>query len=394
MSDDTLSTTIAEADGAPDNSAVIDESGDHKPAPEHKPGSADDAISRAIDEAEAKEVKEPEPKEGKKEKPVKEEPKEDAEEAAPEGDDEDGDEDSKPEKPRLTKEEQDAKARQKQRDQALASAPKGFVSPTAKEKWANVPHEVRGEVNRVLKEAEELHQKAQENSQRYEAIRDFDELARSHGRDLRDSLLRVHQIETELQTNPIAGLNRVLMEAGPRKADGQPVSLFELAQFIVSKGPQGYQQMVAQSPQRQGQQSDSEVQQLRAEIAQMRQEQKLQEIEASIIEPFKRENPRYEELEGAIAQILKSGMIPDSVSGKERLAMAYDMAVRLNPASRIEPDEDDEPAATTNSNRAVSHFGGSRSIKGSPPTGADGAKPKRKVMSRDQAINAAMAALR
>src|SRR3546814_10299599 len=69
--------------------------------------------------------------------------------------------------------------------------------------------------------------------ERYESVRDFDELARQNGRDLRQSLMQVNELENLLKSSPIAGPNKVLMQAGPRKADGQPVSLMEGAQFIV-----------------------------------------------------------------------------------------------------------------------------------------------------------------
>src|SRR3546814_1449015 len=85
-----------------------------------------------------------------------------------------------------------------------------------------------------------------------------DLLARQNGRDLRQSLMQVNELEKLLKSNPIAGLNKVLMQAAPRKADGQPVSLMEVAQFIVQKGPQGYQQMMAQAQQPQQQQAQEE----------------------------------------------------------------------------------------------------------------------------------------
>src|SRR3546814_12823543 len=94
--------------------------------------------------------------------------------------------------------------------------------------------------------------------ERYESVRDFDELARQNGRDLRQSLMQVNELENLLKSNPIAGLNKVLMQAGPHKADGQPVSLMEVAQFIVQKGPQGYQQMMAQAQQPQQQQAQED----------------------------------------------------------------------------------------------------------------------------------------
>lgn len=388
MSDE--STTIEAPEQ--DVSTVVQEEGDHNPAPEHKPGSMDDAISRALDQQEAKA---PEPKEAKEEKPAKEkpakekEPVKDAEEgdegddSNTSGDEKDGGEDEKPAKP--APKERKAKV-EKDADPRHVNAPANFL-PRAKEEWRNVPHAVRGEVYRAISEAEQVKQELTAKTERYERIRDFDELAQSNGRDLRDSLMRVHEIENELQRNPVAGLNRILMEAGPRKADGQPYSLFEVATAIVQQGQQGYQRMVAQQPQQQQQQPNPEVEMLRQQIQQMQ----LQQVEANIIEPFKRENPRYEELRGAIEQILKSGMVPSSLDPLDRLGAAYDMAVRLNPSADIEPDEDDEEPAKESRSRSV---GASRSIKGSPPSGGDGARPRRKTMSRDEAISAAMAALR
>src|SRR3546814_11352872 len=72
--------------------------------------------------------------------------------------------------------------------------------------------------------------------------------------------------------NPLAALSATLLRSGPRKADGQPVSLFEMAAHIVQMGQDGYHKAVTAMPQRQ-QQTSPEVEQLRAEMAQMKAEQ-------------------------------------------------------------------------------------------------------------------------
>ena len=234
-------------------------------------------------------------------------------------------------------------------------APKKFM-PDAKEKWANVPNVVKRDINNMLREHEEQTAKTAKATERYENIRDFDELAQANGRDLRDSLMRVHHIENELASNPVSALNRILIEAGPRKPDGQPVSLFEVAQYIVQQGHQGYQQMVAQQPQAQQQpQANPEVEQLKQQVAQMQQQQ----LATSIIDPFRAANPRYDELKEDIAFFLKSGKIPAGYSPSERLEAAYDMAARINPASNIK--EDDIPESP-----AAESFAGSKSIKSAP----------------------------
>ena len=230
-------------------------------------------------------------------------------------------------------------------------APAKFL-PRAKELWRNTPNEVKAEVDRVLREAEE----SSAAYKRYDDLREFDELAKSNGRDLRESLTKLNHIENLLQSNPIAGLNAILMEIGPRKADGQAISLLEVANYIVNQGPQGYQQMVAQPRQ---ERPDAEVQALRAELNQI----KVQQAARDIIEPFAAKHPRYQELEDDIALFLESGKIPTSLSPSDRLAAAYDMAVRINPSSHV-PATIDEPAPER---RADSDFGGSaKSIKSSP----------------------------
>lgn len=242
-------------------------------------------------------------------------------------------------------------------DKRHPDAPAKFL-PRAKELWRNTPNEVKAEVNRVLREAEEETTRVREVTERYEAIRPYDELARQNGRaGIHESLEEVRQLEDLMQQNPIAALNRILMQAGPRKPDGQPVSLFEVASHIVQQGPQGYQQMVAQKPQQQG--PDPEVATLRAELDQM----KVQAAAREIIEPFAAKHPRYHELQDDIALFLQSGKIPASLSAQERLAAAYDMAVRINPTSHVSPADDEAPAST----RRADDFGGStKSIKSSP----------------------------
>jgi len=235
-------------------------------------------------------------------------------------------------------------------------APANFL-PRAKELWRNTPNEVKAEVNRVIAEAEQ----AQESYKRYDDLREFDELAKSNGRDLKESLTKLNQIENMMQQNPIAALNAILAEVGPRKADGQPLSMIEVASYIAQQGQQGYQQIVQRGAQQQQQaQGNDEINALKRQIAQMQAQGAAREI----IEPFAAKNPRYKELEPDIAFFLASGKIPQSLSPSERLAAAYDMAVRINPASNAGPATTDEPASDR---RADNDFGGStKSIKSSP----------------------------
>lgn len=387
-----LSTTVAE-EPATESTVVTD--APPEPAPQHM--SPDEAVAKALDDQNLKdEPDEPDDEsEGDpEEKPDPKKPEKVEKEARPDKKPkaEDKTEDDKPEddgeadeKPASKKTEEDKPTK---KGKVFHPAPDDFL-PTAKEQWKNVPHEVRSEVYRKFSEAQETSERLTQQVERYENIRDFDELAQQNGRDLRESLMRVHHIENLLQTNPLAGLSTILLEAGPRKADGQPYSLFEVASAVVKMGPDGYQRAVAQSQQQQQPDHTQEAEELRARVAALETEAKF----VPVIERFKSNHPRYDELEGAIAKLLQSGMVPASLAPDEKLSAAYDMAVRLNPTSHDDPqeEEEEEPAPER---RAGKDFGGSRSIKGSPPTGSSRAKPNAKVMSRDEAIDKAMAALR
>jgi hypothetical protein len=233
--------------------------------------------------------------------------------------------------------------------------------PKAKEVWGNVPHAVKGEIARLTQEHEAEVTKYREAGDRYEPIRQFDETARSNGRELKDSLAKVVEVEQALARNPIAGLEAVLREIGPRKADGSHLTLLEVAQHIV-QNPQTYHQAVNQSRQepQQQRQSDPEVAELKEQLQSMRQEQTVQ----SIIAPFADKNPRYYELEGDIAFFLTSGKIPASLTPHERLEAAYDMAVRINPTSSVIPSQ--APEALAVAKPAPSDEAGSKSIRGAP----------------------------
>ena len=88
------------------------------------------------------------------------------------------------------------------------------------------------------------------------------------------------------------------------------------------------------------------------------------QMTTSIITPFAAANPRYHELEGDIAFFLTSGKIPASLSPQERLEAAYDMAVRINPASSSVSSQASEKPAVAKP--APSDDAGAKSIRGAP----------------------------
>lgn len=279
------------------------------------------------------------------------------------------------------------KQEQPKEGRRFVEAPQSFL-PQAREVWRNTPHAVQTEVARLVQEQTEREERTRTTVERYETLRQFDDLARTNGRDLRESLEKLNHIENTIQRNPLAGLNEILREIGPRKADGQPYSLYEVAQYVAQQDPQSYQQQIAQGQQQQEPREDPRISQLQQQLAQV-QEQTAQQ---TIIEPFAREHPRYQELEGDIAFFLQSGKVPTSLSPYDRLAAAYDMAERINPPSHASDQPDDRGLAEP---RRVDSSSGSKSIKSSPgsvaetfvPTAKSGESTRDSLLAEMRRIN-------
>jgi hypothetical protein len=325
-----------------------------------------DSVKDMPDDDDTPVAKEPE-KDDIAEKPAKEEPAK-AEEKP----------EDKPAKPRgeggkFAAKEPDAKPVREVEPKAEAEAEEGHgpkinppakLLPDAREKWINTPRPVQRDIENMVREYESTIETARKDTERYEALRQFDDLAKQNGRDLRESLLKINHIENQLQSNPIAGLNAILAEIGPRKADGSPLSLYEVANVIVQQGPQGYQQAIAQANrQMQVQQRDSEAERLRQENEALKAERFVSDIDARIVSPFKQTHPRFGELHDDIAFFLKSGRIPEGLSHLDRLEAAYAMAERLNPSPGSSQSQSD---ALDRSDRVDLDSSGRKSIRSSP----------------------------
>lgn len=268
-----------------------------------------------------------------------------------------------------------------------AEPPARFL-PEARTKWANVPNEVKAEFHRVSQEFETEIEQSKAARERYEPIRQFDEMARQNGRELKDSLAKVVQIEQHIARDPIGALDTILREIGPRKADGSPVSLYEVAQVVVQQGPQAARQRVA--PANQAQQMPPQVQELATKVQELEAQLKTAPI-VPVIERFAAQHEDYQTLEPQIAAILKSGVIDQiygtGLSPEQKLAEAYRMAGGSSP-SRSAPEPVQQHSEPKNE---PSEDAGLKSIRGAPTGGADPAK-KRFKSNRD-AATAALAEL-
>ena len=256
-------------------------------------------------------------------------------------------------------------------------------TPEARAKWDNVPHPVKAELFRLSQERDTEIQRYRQSHERYEQFRQFDEIARTNGRDLRQSLEKVVAVERALAANPISGLDMILREVGPRRPDGQPLSLYEVAQHIVSKGPQAYQQMAAQPMMQQPQQRqpDPEIAALRQELAAMKTEQTV----VPVVNSFAQSHPDFEQLAPQIKTILESkvidGIYGSGLSYEQKLSEAYRMAGGR--ASMQQMPEDTGEIHSEVAARPVNPDAGKKSVRGAPSNGADIATDDRETDLRE-----------
>lgn len=243
--------------------------------------------------------------------------------------------------------------------------------PEARAKWPNVPNEVKAEVHRFAAEMEQETGRYKASHERYETLKPFDDLARSNGRDLRESLTKVNEIENALQRNPIAGLDAVLREVGPRKQDGSPLTIMDVAQYLT-QNPQAYQPQMQAAPQQAAQQpqANPEIEALKAEVLSMRAEQTV----VPVIQRFADAHPDFDAISGRVTEILTTGVIEklygNGLSLEQKLSEAYRMAGGQSPTSR--PDTEAAPAhSEATPLRPVNPDAGTKSVRGAPADGVD-----------------------
>ena len=346
-----------------------------EPAPEpKKPVSISDAIKQAQADVEAK-AKPAEPKPAE----VKAEPaKADAKPAA-----------EKPAEP--AKAPEPTAAEVEARRNSPHREPPGRFDDAAKAEWERAPEAVKGAVHRAFREMEAGIQKHKAAAEEFESVREFSELAKQHGTDLKSALANYVGIERKLQQDPLGGLQQIVSNLGLKGPNGQPITLRDIAAHILG---QPADQVAAQS--------EAHIQALQREIAELKQQfggvsQTIQQQRAASVanevEAFRAqpEYARFDELQDQIAAFLQSGLSNANLPPRERLREAYEYASFRNPAPTpaaqtgiAPPLAQTQPPAPTPVNPA-----GQKSISGAP--GHDTHTPgKPKVMSIKESIAAAM----
>lgn len=253
-------------------------------------------------------------------------------------------------------------------------APARF-SPDAKAEWQAVPDKVKAEVHRATRELEQGLIKYRGDAEKYETVRQYDEMARKNGGDLSKSLARVVDIEDTFSRDPIEGFRKIAHHFG--------ISLEQVAAHVLN---QPYDQRAA------GQ--DSEVASLKSEIAQLKetitslqpvvQEYKQSSDERALAE-WAADKPYFAQLRPEVSALVAQGYGPDeayqaAVYQFQEKAAAFGF-VPQPPASSAPAPQQPKPLNPA----------GQKSISGAPANGSDPSTRKGPAPSIKDAIKRASA---
>jgi hypothetical protein len=356
-----------------DNAAPLPGSAEFIPDPvapdkdEEAPLSLQDSVKKAAEETKAKaEAPTEEPKVEAKDEEKAEKPKRDRAEngkftakvdpeAETEPSPEDGGDDEQ--------EPEQAKRPSEGRD--INRAPAHFL-PRAKEKWATVDPDVKGEVYRTIDNMEKGMKEYKESHEFRKSISHFEEMAKTAGTTVPEALQRYVAIDQEIIRNPMNGIALVLKSAGltPEQYAG---AILKQVQADQQNPAAAVERNMTQKLQTMEQRLAAYEKREQEQRAAQQQQQVYNELQQNVIDPFREEHPRLDELAEDIAFFLNSGKIPSTLPERERLEVAYDMAERLNPSSEYEDQERLKPAKSA---QRPLNPAGSKSVKGSPSAGA------------------------
>lgn len=359
-----------------------------------KPMSLDDAIKQAAaDNKDDSDKADPAPKEAPKSKEAKVDPK--PEKAMPERG-ENGkfapkakEEPETPESPADARSGVDAEVEQERSSPKLSEvrdinrAPAHFL-PRAKEAWAGVNADVRGEVHRMMDNYEKGLEEGREAMDYRKDLREFDDMAKNAGTTVKAALANYVAIDNQLKTDPVGGIARILQSIG--------VTPEQYANHIL-----GQQQMQRDNPQAyaqtqemgqlkdQNQQLQQQLQQITQRLEQEAAARGAEQVERTLFAEVRKDHPRFDELRPIVLKVWNSDILPSNLNERDKLYAAVDYAERLSPVGSNAQSAPLDPAP--NAQRPLNPAG-SKSVKGSLSYGAEVPRKSAKL-SLDESLKMA-----
>ena len=227
------------------------------------------------------------------------------------------------------------------------------LSERAKAEWGAAPESVRAEVWRMHKEYSTYAQKLRGDAEAFAPVKQYHELARSHGTTLQKALSNYVGIEDKLRTDPIGGLDVIVNNLNLRTPEGQRIGLRDIAWHVLNQTPDQHKALRMENSQTAIAHQLGQLHQQQQAIAQGM--QRLQYERAfsqtrSEVDRFAETHPRLDELGDLIEQELRVGY---------DLPTAYRRAELLRPATHAAQTR--TPTAQTRTS--------DRSIRGAPDGG-------------------------
>ncbi len=270
--------------------------------------------------------------------------------------------------------------------------PPSRFDDAAKAEWDALPENTRGAVHRMQRELEAGITKYKASADEFETVREYADMARQSGTDLKTALSRYVEMENELRRDPIAGLQAVVANLGLKGPSGQPATLRDIAAFVLG-----------QKPDQVASRQEAAFAALRRENAEMKQAlsglsdhvraQQADTAERAILgewDAFRAANPNAGAMEAEIADFLTRYPASGNITVRERLADALAWAEARFPEKTAAHTRVDDVAAQTR-DRPARQFNpaGAKSISGAP--GGSQSVNTRKL-SRKEAIEKAIRA--
>lgn len=249
---------------------------------------------------------------------------------------------------------------------AALEAPARF-NENGKKDWATVPDSVKEEVHRAISENEKGIQKHKEAADRYELIKEYDELARKNGREgVHESLKQIREIEDTFSRDPVQGLKKITDHFG--------LNLQAVAAHIMG-----------QNPNQQVQEAHSRVRELEAEITRMKSEAQVPKL----VQDFFTEHEDAAGYSDDIAFVIEQGIVKD-------LEAAYQYVKRFKPASNAGSQTSSQPlipaeSAAAHTQAPALNPAGSKSVSGAPTNGISPASKYPVPKTNREALQRAMA---
>lgn len=214
----------------------------------------------------------------------------------------------------------------------------------AKADWHAVPATVRGEIGRMHQEFGAAHQYYRADHEQMNAIRPFQQMAAQHRTTLQQALGNYVSIEQKLRADPIAGLDNIVNNLGlVDPQTGQPITLRDVAYYILNQSPDQHKLLAAQQTQTAQSHQMGQLYQAVIGLAQNQQRAHLAEQYRGImggIDRYAETHPRVDELADLITAEVRQGYDLDTAYRRADLLRPPRAAQTRNPSAQTRQPTD------------------------------------------------------